>query len=211
MRKLTTLSLLIISVLFITSQIVCVSAESFSREFRDIGQSYSPTDRRFSYDVIATIQTEPDGSWLIGNTYQVTYTIKLTYVNETLYDINSLTVRCYDSNAVQYQTEATFQNSGTLTFNVKAETGMDTYGLDQGFSSSVYDNQGSITAGSWFPSMYDEPIKVKVMNVPINTSNAFSRNLSIEPLYLAVILAIIVVIVAVAIIAYKLGRKVQLR
>ena len=97
--------LLSIIALLVVSQSAFVNAETFTREFRDIGQSYSPTDKRFSNDVIATIQTEPDGSWFIGNTYQVTYTIRVSYVNETLYDLESFTLHCYDSRAIQYQTD----------------------------------------------------------------------------------------------------------
>ena len=206
MRKLIILSLLTICLL-ILSQSAFVNAATFTREFRDIGQSYSPTDKRFSYDVVATIETEPDGTWFIGNTYQVNYTIRLTYINETLYDFDSFTVHCYDSSATSYQTDATFQNSGTLTFNLKAEAGVGIYGIDQGFSSTVYDDEGSITGGSWFPSMYDEPISINLVNMPTATPSNLSAGLFIEPLYIAMICLFIIVLIAVGVVAYKIGKK----
>ena len=210
MRKVIILSILTICLL-IVSQSTFVNAATFTREFRDIGHSYSPTDKRFSYDVIATIQTEPDGSWFIGNTYQVTYTIRLTYVNETLYDLDSFTVHCYDSSAIQYQTDATFQNSGTLTFNVTAEAGMGNYGIDQAFSSTVYNDERTITGGSWFPSMYDEPIHINVVNMPTATPSNLSAGLFIEPLFVVMICLFIIVLVAVGVAAYKIGKKNRLK
>ncbi len=203
--------LLSIIALLVVSQSAFVNAETFTREFRDIGQSYSPTDKRFSNDVIATIQTEPDGSWFIGNTYQVTYTIRVSYVNETLYDLESFTLHCYDSRAIQYQTDATFQNSGTLTFNITADATMGNMGIDQGFSLTVYDDGETITGGSWFPSMYDEPIRINVVNRPTATPSNISAGLFVDPLFVAMICVFLIILVAVIFVAYKIGKKNRLR
>ena len=203
MRKLIIVSLLTICLLVLI-QGTFAEATTFTREFRDMEQSFSSTNKMFSFSVIATIQTEPDGSWFIGNTYQVNYTIQLTYVNETLY--NNFTMSCFDSNAIQYQTDATLQNNGTLTFNITAESGMGSYGIDQAFSIAVFDNRHTITNGSWFPSMQDQPIHVDVVNKPITTPSNLS-GLVIDPLYVVMICLFLIAIGAVAILAYKMGRK----
>lgn len=206
MRKIAMFCLLII--VLSMSQSALVAAESFSREFRDIKSEYSPTDKRYAFDVIATIQTESDGSWIIGHSYQVEYKITLSYLNETFYDRDSFSIHCYAERAIPsaWDTDVTAQNSGMLTYNVTAEP-MGNRGMNEPFAITLFNNGQIVGAGSWFPDMQHDPILITVVNPPTATPFNISERLSIEPIYIIMICLFIIILTAVGVAAYKIGKK----
>ena len=88
---------------------------------------------------------------------------------------------------------------------------MGNMGIDQGFSLTVYDDGETITGGSWFPSMYDEPIRINVVNRPTATPSNISAGLFVDPLFVAMICVFLIILVAVIFVAYKIGKKNRLR
>ncbi len=53
-----------------------------SRDFGDIAVLNSEGTNIFAFDVIRSVETEVDGNWVSGNTYNCNWTIRLDYINQ---------------------------------------------------------------------------------------------------------------------------------
>ena len=79
--------------------------------------------------------------------------------------------------------------------------------MNEAFTITVYNNAQISSSGSWFPDMQDDPILINVVNPPTVTPFNMSESLSIEPIYVGMIVLFIVVIAVVAVSFYKIGKK----
>jgi hypothetical protein len=73
----------------ISASLVTVHAYNFRHDFGDTAEINSSGTNVFAYDIGQNMQTEPNGGWITGNTYQVNWTIRLDYVNQDIVNGNS--------------------------------------------------------------------------------------------------------------------------
>ncbi len=50
----------------------------------------------FSYQVEVDFQTEPNGKWILNKTYALTYTISITYVNQSYFDSDEVYMQFFE-------------------------------------------------------------------------------------------------------------------
>ena len=75
--------------LMTSASLVTVHAYNFRHDFGDTAEINSSGTNVFAYDISQNMQTEPNGGWITGNTYQVNWTIRLDYVNQDIVNGNS--------------------------------------------------------------------------------------------------------------------------
>jgi hypothetical protein len=169
-------AVLSIIVLFVISEsVIIVHAETLTKDFGETNfnsSDYSGYNIFCTIDVTATIQTEANGNWIENNTYQVNWTITITYLNQSIYDNNDFFIDFYNPenndntilHTVTYETTVTPQESGTLSATFRPESGGRNFTLDSAFALKAYRNEGIISTGSWLQSFNNEPIQIIVEN-----------------------------------------------
>jgi hypothetical protein len=199
-------------VLFVISEsVIIVHAETLTKDFGETNfnsSDYSGYNIFCTINVIATIQTEANGNWIENNTYQLNWTITITYLNQSLYDNDNFFIDFYNPqnndntilHIVTYETTVNPQESGTLSATFRPESGGRNFTLDSAFALKVYRNEGIITTGSWQQDFNNEPVQIS-----IEKRQSEPVNLSIDPIY--AYLAIAVVIIVIGIGTFLLIRK----
>jgi hypothetical protein len=162
----------ILMVLALAESTYLVNADTSANQItKDFGQTnyYSSTNNSIfaSINVKASIETEPNGHWIVNNSYQVSLLITITYVNESVYNPNGFAIECYrsdypisfdDANLMPSTNDVTVtpQNNGTMIMTVKPLVAKDT-GLYFDFSLKVYYNNNIVTSGSWTQGLKNTP------------------------------------------------------
>jgi hypothetical protein len=160
----------IIALLVISQGILSVKAETLTKDFGQTdfySSDYSGHNIFASINVKASIETEPNGHWIVNNSYQVSLLITITYVNESVYNPNGFAIECYrsdypisfdDANLMPSTNDVTVtpQNNGTMIMTVKPLVAKDT-GLYFDFSLKVYYNNNIVTSGSWTQGLKNTP------------------------------------------------------
>jgi hypothetical protein len=193
----------------ISESVIIVHAKTLTIDCGETTHQYADSDIRWSFNVTMTVQTEQNGNWIVNNTYEVDWGMKLTYLNESIYDRDSFSIVCYDpqnylsdnirQNCTIYETTVTPDDSGTLSMKFTPIATMN-YELDTAFGLKVFDKAGIRGSGSWQQDWQNEPIPIS-----IEKSQAELVNPSIDPIY--AYLAIAGVIIVIGIGTFLLIRK----
>jgi hypothetical protein len=130
-------------------------------------------------NVSTSIQTEPNGKWIANNTYEVNWTISITYLNQSLYDPNNFWIICNNpeniiqnavgQNVTTPQTTATPHMKGELIMIFKPSIPAN-FTLDSSFSFAVFYKGNKVTSGSWEQNATYQPININVVNNQVSPS-----------------------------------------
>jgi hypothetical protein len=110
-------SLSILALLVISEGVSTVHAQTLTKDFGISNVQSENGSIECSYNVTLNIQTEPNGDWICGNTYHVSWVITLTYVNHTMFNgFNDFTITFYQSfpteiNATDFIPQFTFASA----------------------------------------------------------------------------------------------------
>ncbi len=220
----------------IITLIVASSIHPYSAQTAKTAKEYSATTKyyafggglyAFTYSVTMTVQTESQGEWLVGSTYQVIWRISIVDYNPAyINDTGKFYIRFYDPVIKFY--EPVLMNSGSLNVTV-SETNL-TIGQDglleaQFTPDKAYnqaDIQSSMTESAYFQGQlptgqWDQNFDIWI-NIISNTPSP-TQQPTIEPsttpnppkenlTSVAVIVgAVAAVLVAVGLLAYLVKRK----
>jgi hypothetical protein len=156
-------------------------AQTITNDFgtTDITADNSAHNIVCTINVSTSILTEPNGKWLANSTYEVIWTISMTYVNQSLFDPDIFWVICNDQeNAVQEgvvqnvttpQTTATPYMKGELIALFKPTSPMN-FALNSSFSFAVFYKGNKVTSGTWKQNATYPPINVNVVTNQTNPS-----------------------------------------
>jgi hypothetical protein len=138
------ISVIFINVILISGNTNFVYAQTLKK---DLGQKdLTELDVNFnqvkycSFDVSVTIQTEPDGNWVVNHTYEVNWLVTITNLSQSQYKdsqgfnivfdnlvdpivINSSADKSVVQNITKAETTVTLHNNGTLSMTLTPETG----------------------------------------------------------------------------------------
>ena len=116
------------------------------------------------------VQTEQNDNWIVNNSYEVDWVIKLTYLNESIYDRDSFSIVCYNpqnflsdnilQNCTIYETAVTPpKDTGTLSAKFTPIATIN-YELDTAFGLKVFDKARMRGSGYWWQN---EPIPISIV------------------------------------------------
>jgi hypothetical protein len=201
----------IITLLLISEGVSIVHAQTLTKDFGQTDLIDSNGDKYCSFDVTATIETEPNGNWIVNHTYKVDWLITMTYLNESIYNRDDFAIvfsnpvnPIYDTvqqSTVISGTPVTSQNSGTLSMTSTPERGIN-FELNSAFDLKAYYDENIVTSGSWLQSYENAPIQIDIVNNQPESTNTSP----IEPIY-AYAMVIVAVIIAIGIGAYAYAKK----
>jgi len=206
----------IIALLLISQGIVIVHAQILTKDFGETNfnsSDYSGHNIFCTIDVTAIIQTEPNGNWIENNTYQVNWTITMTYVNQSVVNSNDFSIVFYNPenldlvplHVVTSETTVTPQSSGTLSATFTPESASSNFTLNSDFALKVYNNGNIMTSGSWLQSFNNSPLSIAVER---NQPQVTNSSPSINPIYFFVmVIALVIVVIGIGAYAYTKRKK----
>lgn len=185
--------------------LLSVKAETLTKDFGQTNfnsSDYSGYNIFATIDVIATIQTEPNGYWIQNNIYQVNWLITITYLNQSVYNSDDFSIEFYNpdnpvynaiENVTAYDTTVTPKNSGTLSMTLRPQSVGDSE-FNSAFALKVYDKGNIVTSGSWEQSFNNQPIHISVksnQHLPFDTPSPTPIAPELTPLAIVVALAVV--------------------
>jgi hypothetical protein len=137
-------SILVVVLLVISESTIIVHAQSvqkqtfFTDDYGDTAEINSAGTNVFAYDLSQSLQNEPNGGWISGDTYQVNWTIRLDYIDQDIINGSSYVLfylpSPLDTNSnvvtqvITNQTQLSLtQKTGTLSATFKPENATGYY------------------------------------------------------------------------------------
>lgn len=189
-------TLLILLIITLTSSWGISMAHSASSASKEYDLEY--LGMNFHMNVI--IQTESDGTWKVGNTYQIDYAITITYIDESQLNKQDYSLFVYEPwlwvndysafcNVVTNSAVVWFGNSGTLTLTY-APTQKGTEKLQFRLSYEILkDNQ------VWTPYVTNAPsaswLSPDPVSINVEEENSASPNYVNPLLFIAIGVAVV--------------------
>lgn len=212
------------SIVFVYPIIAGQRTRTLTKDFGVSNVQSSNGSTEFSYDVTVNIQTEPNGDWICGKTYHVSWVITLTYVNQTMF--NDFTITFYQSFPTEIPNYADFTSpsgmvsailrplpyqtvgtpSTTFTIGNKSENFQFDFELDYSVTNNglpaYYPVSGEsvLDNGEW---LQNTPLYINIVSQK-NPLQVISNPSFIQPIYFS---AVVIVIVIGAYAYIKKGKK----
>jgi hypothetical protein len=215
-------AVIIIVILMSTSIISLVKAQTLhiTKDYdvgvRDnyswFGQNVTINTKIFSYGVKMSVETEPNGEWVIGNSYEIQWKISLIYLNSDLYK-NQSDFYAYFSNpsvekygnlkAVINETYMKIGQDGLLTGKCTPDRLLNQAGLRTIFYGNYY-FQGEVYPCGWEPPDISINITSPVITTPTVTTPPANVLRDITPF---ISWTVVLVFSIVTIVLYSKFRK----
>lgn len=205
----------IIALLIISEGATIVHAQTLTQDFGVTNITSLNGSKAYSYDVTVNIQTEPNGDWISGKTYQVGWVITLMYVNQSIFNDFSILFYLpsqwgnsdftdFTPQIITNETQLSLQQKvGTLNMTFTAGNTPENFQFYVDLMLTVSNNGQVISFdnGEWFQNT---PLYINLVYNPNYPSQTNSS--SIQPIYV-IGMAVSVVIIAIGIGAYAYTRK----
>jgi hypothetical protein len=170
----------------------------------------------WTMQVTAIIQTEGDTNWIANNTYEVNWTITITYLNQSMYNGNGFSLDCYNpenpiydtvlQHTVTYETTVTPQHSGTLSMTFRPESAPMDFKLASSFALKVYYKGNIVTSGSWVQP--DQTFNGIPASISVENQPQVANPSPIEPIcVIAMIIAVVLIVIGIGVFAYRYTKR----
>jgi len=197
----------IIALLVISEGATIVHAQTLSKDFGEQSFFNLNGDKGFSYYVKISVQTEQNGVWKVGNTYDVVWTISLTYVNTSIYTNNDFYLLFFEpslaNNQIVLQNDTTVRQGedGTVSVEWTPTQPVSDYEISTFIGMKAYYNGQIMTGGLW---IQNEPIWINIVNNQPESTNPSPM----EPIYAyAIVIAVVIIAIGIGAYAYTKRKK----
>lgn len=189
-------------------------SETITKDFGEVSFNAYKTGVICKIDVTVTIQSEPNGNWIINHEYGIDWSIRLTYLNQSMYDSKDFSIVCYNpQNRIAmweqmktYNTTVTLQNEGNLALAFRPTIPW-TFELDSFFTLTFYYKGNIVSTGDWVQPK-NQLIDINIVSdQQANTTQTPATSPTQIPTPTIIVPIVLVVVLLIAIVSLLLYRR----
>ena len=193
--------------------VTIVHGQTLTIDFGETELIDSNGDKYCSFCVTMIMETEPNGNWILDNTYEVRYAITLTYLNQSIYDNYDFSIYFnlpvtmldfgffYEIQELQSYTHVTLQNMGNLSRIYRPVSAPMEFEFFTSLVLKVYYEEEIRFDGVWQQSNQTEPIMINVEH-----SQSDSMYLPFNDIYLYLVITVAIFLILI-VLFLKLKKK----